>query len=61
MGRLDYGPGKKGYLKRQNVMLHVFFQICQFVYNMLFLYEIQISMDQTKYDNNLKRLGLLAT
>jgi hypothetical protein len=42
-------------------MLTNFFQNCQFVYNVLFLYQILISMDQAKYYNNFKWLGILAT
>ena len=57
----DHTSGKKGYIKWKIVMLTVSFQNCQFVYNILFLCEIRISIDQTKYYNNFKWLGMLAT
>jgi len=42
-------------------MLPIFFQNCQFVYNILFLYENWLSVCQVKYYNNVKWLGMLTT
>ena len=61
MARADHRPSTQRYIKRQIVMLPIFFQYGNFRHNPLFLKQLSLSVGQAKFPNNYKQIGLLAT